>query len=97
MLPFNGYYTYVQHVIIASALKDEADAIASRYPGVEPILLDVVERPDMLQDAVSNADLVVSLLPSSLHHLVAEACINATVHLVTASYCSDELKEMHER
>ncbi|KAJ9586025.1 hypothetical protein L9F63_020322 [Diploptera punctata] len=84
-------------ITVASALKDEADAIAERYPGVEPILLDVVERPDMLQDLVSSADLVVSLLPSSLHYLVAEACINASVHLVTASYCNDELKEMHGR
>jgi alpha-aminoadipic semialdehyde synthase len=51
----------------------------------------------MLQDLVGTADLVVSLLPSSLHYLVAEACINAGVHLVTASYCTDELKEMHNR
>jgi saccharopine dehydrogenase-like NADP-dependent oxidoreductase len=51
----------------------------------------------MLQDLVGTGDLVVSLLPSTLHYLVAEACINAGVHLVTASYCTDELKEMHDR
>ncbi|PNF15026.1 hypothetical protein B7P43_G17219 [Cryptotermes secundus] len=51
----------------------------------------------MLQDLIGAADLVVSLLPSPLHYLVAEACINAGVHLVTASYCTDELKDMHDR
>jgi alpha-aminoadipic semialdehyde synthase len=61
------------------------------------VLLDVVERPDMLQDLIGTADLVVSLLPNTLHYLVAEACINAGVHLVTASYCTNELKEMHDR
>jgi hypothetical protein len=61
------------------------------------VLLDVVERADMLQDLIGTADLVVSLLPSTLHYLVAEACINAGVHLVTASYCTDELKDMHDR
>ncbi|PSN46751.1 Alpha-aminoadipic semialdehyde synthase [Blattella germanica] len=85
------------HITVASALKDEADAVAGRYPGVEPILLDVVERPDMLQELVTTADLVISLLPNALHHLVAEACINASVDLVTASYCNDELQEMNQR
>jgi len=61
------------------------------------VLLDVVERPDLLQDLIGTADLVVSLLPSALHYLVAEVCINAGVHLVTASYCTDEMKEMHDR
>jgi alpha-aminoadipic semialdehyde synthase len=51
----------------------------------------------MLQDLVGTGDLVVSLLPSTLHYLVAETCIKAGVHLVTASYCTDELKEMHDR
>ncbi|XP_021922979.1 alpha-aminoadipic semialdehyde synthase, mitochondrial isoform X2 [Zootermopsis nevadensis] len=85
------------NITVASALKDEADAVAGRYPGVEPVLLDVVERPDLLQELVATGNLVVSLLPSTLHYLVAGACINAGVHLVTASYCTDELKEMHDR
>jgi len=50
-----------------------------------------------LQDLIGTAHLVVSLLPSALHYLVAKVCIDAGVHLVTASYCTDELKEMHDR
>nr|CAD7574550.1 unnamed protein product [Timema californicum] len=86
------------HITIASALKDEADAIASVYQqSVEPVLLDVLERPDTLQDLVSSADVVVSLLPSPLHHLVAECCIEQGVHMVTASYCTKKMMELHER
>nr|CAD7441187.1 unnamed protein product [Timema bartmani] len=86
------------HITVASALKDEADAIASIYQqSVEPVLLDVLERPDTLQDLVSSADVVVSLLPSPLHHLVAECCIEQGVHMVTASYCTKEMMELHQR
>ncbi|GLH05076.1 Alpha-aminoadipic semialdehyde synthase, mitochondrial [Gryllus bimaculatus] len=82
---------------VASALKDEADAIASHYPAVEPVLLDVLERKDTLQEVVSSADVVISLLPYNLHHIVAECCINTGVHMVTASYCTAQMKDLHER
>ncbi|XP_063230692.1 alpha-aminoadipic semialdehyde synthase, mitochondrial [Bacillus rossius redtenbacheri] len=84
------------HITVAAALKDEADAIASSFErGVEPALLDVTERPDSLQELVSAADVVVSLLPRSLHALVARVCIQQGVHMVTASYCTPEMQELH--
>lgn len=52
---------------LASALKDEADALAKQFPGVEPVLLDVVGRPDILSNLISTSDIVISLLPYSLH------------------------------
>ncbi|GAB4341562.1 MAG: saccharopine dehydrogenase C-terminal domain-containing protein [Flammeovirgaceae bacterium] len=41
---------------------------------------------------VSNADIVISLLPPRLHHLVALACLKHRKNLVTASYVSAEMK-----
>ena len=46
---------------------------------MEPVLLDVVERPDLLSSLVEQVDVVVSLLPYSLHHIVGRACIDAKV------------------
>jgi alpha-aminoadipic semialdehyde synthase len=63
---------------------------------VEPILLDVVHRKDLLDDLVRSADLVISLLPYSLHPTVAQSCLEAGTHMVTASYCSPQLQELHE-
>lgn len=60
-------------------MKDEADALAEKHSSVEPVLLDVVERPDLLADLVKDTDVVVSLLPYSLHHEVAKHCIRAKV------------------
>lgn len=82
-------------VIVCSHLKDEADALANRYPGVESIFLNVVERPDTLKEVVASANVVVSLLPYGLHYVVAKTCIETCTHLVTASYLNDDVKSLH--
>lgn len=83
-------------LIVASQLKEEADVLASKFPGVEPVFLNVLERPDTLNDIVSSADVVVSLLPYSLHHVIGKACIAAKTHLVTASYTNENVKALHD-
>lgn len=45
---------------------------------------------------ISNANLVISLLPPSLHIVVAKDCFTLGKNLVTASYVSPEIKAMHE-
>lgn len=83
-------------LVVASQLKDEADVLAQRYPGVEPVFLNVLDRSDTLHDMVKSANVVVSLLPSSLHHVIAKACIETKTHLVTASYMNNDVKALHE-
>lgn len=83
-------------VTVASALKDEADVLAKRFSNTEPILLDVIGRPDLMDDLIKDADIVISLLPYSLHPKVAEQCIKHKKHMVTASYLSPHMKELHE-
>ncbi|XP_018369650.1 PREDICTED: alpha-aminoadipic semialdehyde synthase, mitochondrial [Trachymyrmex cornetzi] len=83
-------------LVVASQLKDEADALANRFPGVEPVFLNVLDRPDTLHDVIKSANVVVSLLPYSLHHVIAKACIETKNHLVTASYMNNDVKALHE-
>jgi saccharopine dehydrogenase-like NADP-dependent oxidoreductase len=45
---------------------------------------------------VSNASLVISLLPPFLHIVVAKSCLLFSKNLITASYVSDEIKAMHD-
>lgn len=80
----------------ASALRDEADNLARRFPRTEPVLLNVEERPDLLKEYIGKADVVVSLLPYALHPLVAEQCIASKTNMVTASYLSPAMKELHQ-
>ncbi|MFD2921009.1 saccharopine dehydrogenase C-terminal domain-containing protein [Terrimonas rubra] len=42
---------------------------------------------------VSEADIVVSMLPAALHYQVATSCIKYKKHLLTASYVDDAIKE----
>jgi saccharopine dehydrogenase (NADP+, L-glutamate forming) len=44
---------------------------------------------------LSKADIVVSLLPPTLHVMLAEDCLEYKVHLVTPSYVAAEMKKFH--
>lgn len=43
---------------------------------------------------ISQSDLVISLLPPSLHTLIARDCLRFSKHLLTASYISEEIRQM---
>ncbi len=43
---------------------------------------------------ISKSDLVISMLPASMHPIVARDCIALGKHMVTASYISNEMKEL---
>ncbi|CAG0879956.1 unnamed protein product [Cyprideis torosa] len=96
--PMVEYLTRSSNVncIVASALKDEADAVASKYPNVEPVLLDVESKPDLCSKLIGGADVVVSLLPAHLHASVCEMCIGHKTNMVTASYCTPEIRKYDE-
>jgi len=64
-------------------------------PNGEAILFDVKNQDDLI-NRVNSADIVISMLPASLHGLVAKACLQQGVHLLTASYLNKELNEMNE-
>jgi len=46
---------------------------------------------------ISSSDIVVSMLPARMHHLVAIDCLRHRKNLVTASYVSEEIKQMDEQ
>jgi saccharopine dehydrogenase-like NADP-dependent oxidoreductase len=50
-----------------------------------------VEQMDQRKALVQDADIVISLLPPSLHFLVARDCIDANKHLLTASYVDERI------
>lgn len=64
-------------------------------PFAEAITFDI---HDQLQrrEEIMKADLVISMLPYRFHPVVAEPCIKYGIPLLTASYVSDEIKEMNQ-
>jgi alpha-aminoadipic semialdehyde synthase len=51
----------------------------------------------IVENLISQSDVVISLLPVPFHPSVAELCIKQRKHLVTASYISPAMKDLHER
>ena len=48
------------------------------------------------ESEIENADIVISMLPASLHITVAKDCVRLGKNLVTASYVSPEIAELDE-
>jgi len=63
------------------------------HPNANALKLDIFDK-GAREQAVENADIVVSMLPARFHIEVAKDCLTFGKHLVTASYVSDEMKSL---
>lgn len=52
---------------------------------------------EQCREEVKQADIVVSMLPASMHFTVAQACVEFGKNMVTASYVSKEIQSLHEK
>lgn len=59
------------------------------------ILFDIQDEAKSVE-IVGSADVVISLMPAHLHHLVARLCMDTGKHLLHASYVSPEMQALHE-
>jgi len=78
----------LQSVIIQNQ-KPRKGSVTSANAVAIPFNIDNTEAS---RDAISKADVVISLVPASFHPLVATLCLTEKKHLLTASYVSDEMK-----
>lgn len=51
----------------------------------------------VIEKLIENNGLVISMLPASLHIQIAELCLKYTKNLLTASYVSEQMKQLHEK
>ena len=80
-------------VILADQEAEKAAAIVGDHANGRAVALDVNDQPK-LTGQVSEADIVVSLLPWTLHPVIARLCLAHGKHLVTASYVKEEMQAM---
>lgn len=87
------------HVTVVSSLEQEVDKhrqYATTHNNMGSVIMDVTRKHETLSQMVEESDLVVSLLPYSLHPLIAKMCINGKTNMITASYLSAELKQLDQ-
>jgi len=65
------------------------------HKNAEAIKFDVYDEQQRDVE-IKNADIVISMLPARMHHMVAELCVKHKKDMVTASYVSEELKAMKD-
>lgn len=82
-------------VMLADIDVGNAEKLLNGHPRGAAVKLDIGNQA-ALQGLINDADVVVSLVPYTLHPTVAQACINARVSLVTASYVSPAMRELDQ-
>ncbi|EIW77770.1 hypothetical protein CONPUDRAFT_128756 [Coniophora puteana RWD-64-598 SS2] len=83
-------------MIVASNLLSEADNLTKHHQNAKSQLLDVSDATKV-GELISQADLVISLLPVPFHPQIAELCIQHKKHMVTASYISAQMRELNDK
>lgn len=85
---------------ICYPVKSELKHLADRYPLIRSTYIDVRNDRELLTSLLTQLcyqnDVVVSLLPTELQVVAADYCIKTKTHLVTASYASDDMQQLHK-
>ncbi len=80
-------------VVVASRNPEKAEALVAGHPGGRAVALDAGDAP-LLERTIAAADIVISLLPWTLHPVIAELCLAHGKHMVTTSYVKEEIQAM---
>ncbi len=80
-------------VTVADKTSDRAREYVGAHPNGCVTTLDLADT-EGLDALIAPCDLVVSLVPYIFHTLIARRCLAHRKHLVTASYVSNEMREL---
>ncbi len=83
------------HITVGDISIENAQTLAGGHTNTFAVKLDVFDNTSR-EDAIKNSDIVVSMLPARFHIEVAKDCLKFEKSMVTASYISDEMQELHE-
>lgn len=83
------------HIIVGDIKLSNAKKLIGEHRNANAIALDVFDATSR-EEAVQNADIVVSMLPARFHIEVAKDCITYGKHMVTASYVSEEMLKLNK-
>lgn len=80
-------------LVIADASIDVIFSKTNRSPFADAVQVDI-NNNDERSAVIKRADVVISLLPPTLHFIVAKDCVQYSKHLLTASYLDDKMKSL---
>ncbi|MBJ7880084.1 saccharopine dehydrogenase family protein [Gelidibacter salicanalis] len=81
------------HIIVGDIDIHNASKLINNHKHAQAITLDVFDKQSR-QNAIENADIVISMLPARYHIEVAKDCLTYGKNMVTASYVSKEMEDL---
>ena len=78
---------------VADSNLELAASKTGKAEGTNAIAINVHDE-ESRSEIIRRADLVISLMPPSLHILIAKDCCRFSKHLLTASYVSNDMKQL---
>ena len=83
-------------IVVVDQVYSKAEKLAGNSERTVALKLNIndVKKVD---EEISRADAVISVLPYTFHPEVAEYCIKQRKHLITASYVNDSMRKLDER
>ncbi|MEJ7678486.1 MAG: saccharopine dehydrogenase C-terminal domain-containing protein [Segetibacter sp.] len=88
--------THQYNVVVADGCFENAQSKVGEQRFVKAAEADA-ENDDERRKLITQADVVISLLPPTLHYLVAIDCIKYSKHLLTASYTDEKIKALKQQ
>lgn len=86
--------TYSWHITIADANKKAVESKISNYSDVAIAVEFDVNNVVLRENLIKQSDFVVSMLPAFMHGDVARDCVRFGKHIATASYVSQDMKDL---
>jgi len=95
VLPLLEYLTKREenYITMATNILPDGQKLAAKVRNTTAVEADVTN-VDMLRDLIKGRDLVISYVPPPLHPPIARTCVELGVHMLTASYVSDTMREL---
>ena len=82
-------------ITVADFSKDLAEEAVGRNANGKAIFFNVKDDKQREKE-INNANIVISMLPASMHIIVARDCVRLKKNLVTASYVSKEIADLDD-
>jgi saccharopine dehydrogenase-like NADP-dependent oxidoreductase len=84
------------HLTVGDLHPEQLPAAIREHPHCTVAALDICREGELIE-AIKAAHIIISMLPAHFHIKVAIHCLAHEKHLVTASYVSDALMELHPK
>ena len=81
--------------IVADGSREQVLAKTKNSPFAEAVEIDILD-DEKRAGLIRRSTIVISMMPPSLHFLVAKDCVEYRKHLLTASYLDDQMKSLNK-